>query len=197
MKHNVINILFLLLGLLLPQMVFGQVENHDVRVGNKAYKNKNYQVAEKKYRAALSKKDLSFYGNYNLANTLYKKNDQKTARNYYQKALICSSSRRQRADVYHNIGRSYLEERNYKDAVVALKKSMMNNPEANDTRKLLAYAMRMEKREEKQNPPPPNAGNKKMEDDSNDDNRKMLEALDQDEENRKPNLGGDDHIKNW
>lgn len=186
-----------LLAFVYCQGAGAQIENHDVRVGNKVYRAKNFDAAEKKYRAALSKKETSFYGNYNLGNTLYRKNDQKTARNYYQKAVACAGNKKQRADVYHNIGRSFLAEKNYKDAVVALKKSMINNPNANDTRKLLAYAMRMEKRENQKNPPQPNAGNKKMEDDSDVDNRKILEMLDQDEQERQPKGGTDDNVKNW
>lgn len=176
---------------------FGQVENHDVRLGNKYYKTKDYGSAEQKYRTALSKKEVSFYANYNLANTLYRKNDLETARNYYQKALLFSENNRQKADVYHNVGCSFLMEKKWSDAVDAFKKSMMANPNDNETRKLLAYAMRMDKRDKKQNPPPPNSGNKKMEDNSQDENRQFLENLDNEDENRQPNAGGNSKVKNW
>ncbi len=197
MKQIYKYIVLLVFSVLATSSMVAQVENHDVRVGNKSYNAKNYTIAEQKYRSALSKNDHSFYGNYNLANTLYRKNDLQTARNYYQKALLFATNKFQRAEVYHNVGTSFLKEKKYKDAVDALKKSMIANPNSEDTRRQLAYAMRMEKRERNQNPPPPNAGDKKMEDDSLDNNRQILESLDEEDENHKPNAGGQANVKNW
>ncbi|MBR6041761.1 MAG: tetratricopeptide repeat protein [Paludibacteraceae bacterium] len=180
----------------LPLVASAQIENHDIRVGNTAYRSKNYAVAEKKYRSALSKKESSYYANFNLGNALYRKGEWQTARNYYQKAVAYAPSVRLKAEALHNMGTTYLQEKKYKEAVDFLKKSMLANPNSNETRKLLAYAMRMDKRYKNQNPPP-NTGDKKMEDDSQDNNRKILETLDEDEENRKPNSGAKSMVKNW
>lgn len=183
-------------AVLLPVVANAQIENHDVRVGNAAYRSKNYAAAEKKYRSALSKNESSFYANFNLGNALYRKGDWQTARNYYQKAVALAPTVRLKAEALHNMGTTYLQEKKYKEAVDFLKKSMLVNPNSNETRKQLAYAIRMDKRNKNQNPPP-NTGDKKMEDDSQDNNRKILETLDEDEENRKPNSGAKSMVKNW
>lgn len=195
MKYSLCKYIALFLALL-PCVASAQIENHDVRVGNSAYRSKNYDAAEKKYRSALSKKESSYYANFNLGNALYRKGDWKTARNYYLKAVSLAPSSNLRAEAFHNIGTTYLQEKKYKEAVDFLKKSMLSNPNSNETRRQLAYAMRMDKRDKKNNPPP-NTGDRKMEDNSLDNNRKILESLDEDEENRKPNSGDKSMVKNW
>ncbi|MCQ2208308.1 MAG: tetratricopeptide repeat protein [Paludibacteraceae bacterium] len=196
MKKSLYKIIALVWVALFPLLASAQIENHDVRVGNTAYRSKNYAAAEKKYRSALSKKESSFYANFNLGNALYRKGEWQTARNYYQKAVVAAPSSRLRAEAFHNIGTTYLQEKKYKEAVDFLKKSMLSNPNSNETRKQLAYAIRMDKRDKKNNPPP-NTGDRKMEDNSQDNNRKILESLDEDEENRKPNSGQKSMVKNW
>lgn len=190
-----INLSLALLSVL-PLVAEAQIENHDVRVGNSVYRTKNYAAAEKKYRSALSKNGSSFYANFNLGNALYRRGEWNTARNYYKKAVALAPTQRLMSEALHNMGTAYLQEKKYKEAVDFLKKSMLANPNSNETRKQLAYAIRMEKRNQKDNPPP-NTGDKKMEDDSQDNNRKILESLDEDEENRKPNSGAKSMVKNW
>ena len=131
----------------LPLVASAQIENHDIRVGNTAYRSKNYAVAEKKYRSALSKKESSYYANFNLGNALYRKGEWQTARNYYQKAVAYAPSVRLKAEALHNMGTTYLQEKKYKEAVDFLKKSMLANPNSNETRKLLAYGQTQQESE--------------------------------------------------
>lgn len=195
MKFSSPNILMAVLLAFSSTGAYAQVENHDVRVGNKLYRNSNFDGAEAKYRSALSKKESSFYANFNLGNVLYKKKDWLTARNYYQKAASLASDKKLQAEALHNVGCTFLQEKKYKEAVDVLEKSMILNPKSEETRRQLAYAMRMLKKNP--NTPPPSFKNQKYEDDSQDDNRKLLESLDEDEENKKPNSGDQSKLKNW
>ncbi len=192
------NKIFLFFALLLfSTPAFCQVENHDVRVGNKSYREKDYDNAEKAYRKALSKREESFYGNYNLGNALFRKEDWQTARKYYQSALQFAGDKQQKADALHNLGCTYLQEKQYKESIDALQKSLIERPESEETRNLLAYAMRMLKQQQNQQPPP-NSGDKKQKDEMSQEMAKqILESLDQDEEQKKPNTGKVSLPKNW
>jgi tetratricopeptide (TPR) repeat protein len=178
--------------------IAAQIENHNVRSGNNYYRGRDYDRAEKEYRASVSKNPSSFFGNYNLGNALYRKSDWPTARTYYQKALQYTTEKKEKADALHNIGCTYLQEQKYKESVDALQKSLMQNPNSDKTRNLLAYAQRMLKKQQKNQPPKANSGDKKKKDDnmSQENAKQILQNLD-DEQKAKPSDKKKQLLKNW
>lgn len=179
--------------------VVAQVDNHDVRSGNKYYRIKDYDSAEKMYRSGVTKNPNSFVANYNLGNSLYRKEDWQTARNYYQKAIKLSSDKKQKADAFHNLGCTYLQEAKYKESVDALRQSLMQNPDSEQTRNQLAYAQRMLKQQENQQPPKPNAGDKLKKDDSmsQENAQQILKSLDEEDLQMKQSDNKKQLLKNW
>lgn len=201
MNTSLIHRIFVLIGFSITLCTFNsysQVENKDLRSGNRYYRQKDYDSAEKQYRTAVTKNGNSFYGNYNLGNALYRKNDWQTARNYFQKAVKLADTKKERADAYHNLGCTYLQEQKYKESVDALRKSLMENPEAEDTRNQLAYAQRMLKKQQDQQPPKPNAGDKIKKDEkmSQENAQQILKSLDDDMQ-KKPSGKQQPLLKNW
>ena len=178
---------------------YAQVENHDLREGNKNYRQKNYDDAEKQYRSALTKNANSFYSNYNLGNSLYRKNDWQTARNYFQKATKLATSKKEKADAFHNLGCTYLQEQKYKESVDALRQSLMQNPDSEETRNQLAYAQRMLKKQQNEQQQKPNAGDQVKKDDemSKENAQQLLKSIDEDDMQMKPSDNQKQLLKNW
>lgn len=144
---------------------YGQTDKKEVRKGNRLFKEENYKEAEVEYRKALIKDSMSVAGNYNLANTLIKQDDNPNAELIYAK-LQDSVSRIQHnvnwekgavdagkntfaPDYYHNLGNSYLAQKKYQEAVDAYKNSLRINPNDNSTRENYIYAKK--KLEDQQN----------------------------------------------
>ena len=198
MRNKIKFFLFISMMLSLAVSAFSQAENRDLRAGNRHYRHRNYNSAEKSYRAAISKNPRTFYGNYNLGNALYRKEDWLTARGYYQKAVNLTQNKREKADALHNLGCTYLQEQKYKESVDALRKSMIENPDSEPTRRLLAYAQRMLKKQQDEQKDRPNAGDKKQHQDMSQENaRQILLNIDEDEQNMKPTGKDKSLIKNW
>ncbi len=177
--------------------LLGQVENHYIRSGNHYYLGRNIDAAEKEYRSAITQNPNSFYGNFNLGDALYKKNDWKTARAYFQKSVSATSNPKEKADALHNIGCTFLQENMLQESVDAFQKSLIQNPKSNDTRLLLAYAQRLLKQNQKKHPQDANSGKRKEHKDMSQENAKqILKNVDDNEQKYKPS-GDKALLNNW
>ena len=144
---------------------YAQTDKKEVRKGNRLFKDENYKEAEVEYRKALIKDSLSIAGNYNLANTLIKLEDNPNAELIYakledsvariehnvnwDKATVETGKNTFAPDYYHNLGNSYLAQKKYQEAVEAYKNSLRRNPADNATRENYIYAKK--KLEDQQN----------------------------------------------
>ncbi len=144
---------------------YAQTDKKEVRKGNRLFKDENYKEAEVEYRKALIKDSMSVAGNYNLANTLIKLEDNPNAELIYarledsvakiehnvnwEKAAVDAGKNTFAPDYYHNLGNSYLAQKKYQEAVDAYKNSLRRNPADNATRENYIYAKK--KLEDQQN----------------------------------------------
>ncbi len=137
--RNLIILILILSGL----QSFAQSDNRIVRKGNKQYDNGKYKDAEINYRKALEKNPTSIKGVYNLANSLYKQDSYEEAVKNYQGTIakLNSNNRMEQAAAYHNLGNAYLKSEKYQEAIDAYKQSLRINPDDNDTRYNLSYAL--------------------------------------------------------
>ena len=148
---------------------YAQTDKKEVRKGNRLFKDENYKEAEVEYRKALIKDSLSIAGNYNLANTLIKLEDNPNAELIYakledsvariehnvnwDKATVETGKNTFAPDYYHNLGNSYLAQKKYQEAVEAYKNSLRRNPNDNQTRENYIYAKKkLEDQQNQQNP---------------------------------------------
>ena len=154
----------LLLGISIVNS-YAQTDKKEVRKGNRLFKEENYKEAEVEYRKALIKDSMSVAGNYNLANTLIKQDDNPNAELIYaklqdsvariqhninwEKAQVDVGKNTFAPDYYHNLGNSYLAQKKYQEAVDAYKNSLRINPNDNSTRENYIYAKK--KLEDQQN----------------------------------------------
>lgn len=112
----------------------------NIRKGNKAYKNGNYEEADVSYRRAMEVNSSSFDAVYNLANTEYKKEGYEDAAKRYSSIIGSTEDKLKKADAYHNLGNALLSEEKYKECIDAYKNALKLRPDDIETKSNLAYA---------------------------------------------------------
>jgi Ca-activated chloride channel family protein len=127
-----------------------QKENKHIRKGNELYLQKKYDEAEVEYRKALEKNNKATNAQYNLSNALYKQKRYKEASTILDELATKTKDPQELSRLYHNLGNAMLEEKDYQNSIEAYKKSLKHNPNAEDTRYNLSYAMKKMQRQEQE-----------------------------------------------
>lgn len=146
---NIKYILFAILFSGIP--LFAQSARSSNNSGVDDYHKDKYSDAEANFKKSLEKDPKLFEGNYNLGDALYKQQRYDEAVKSYQKALEETNSLNNKAKVYHNIGNSFLEAKKYKESIEAYKNSLRLNPDDNETKYNLSYALAMLKNQQNKN----------------------------------------------
>jgi Ca-activated chloride channel family protein len=193
MKYLLIISLFVLQGPLL----FAQQGKRYVKKGNDLYKQQNYVEAEANYRKSVLQKSQStqkgqnIEGNFNLGDALYKQKKFADAREQFSRiAEDASHSTGVKAQAYHNLGNSFVNEKKLEEGIAAYKKALLNNPKDEETRYNLAYAQEMLKKQQQQKKDnkdknKDNKDNKdKKEQDKKDQEKKVQDKKDQNKDNK-------------
>jgi len=152
--------------------VFSQSASQKIRKGNELYKQEKFDEAEIQYRKSLEKKPDNVAGQYNLANALYRQGKYDEAGAILDSLANKISSPAQKAQLYHNLGNNLLKNKDFENSVNAYKNALKINPNDEDTRYNLSYAMEMLKQQQQQ----------KQQQDQNKDKDKDKEKEDQQKE---------------
>jgi len=170
--------------------VFSQKESNHLRKGNELYKKEKYNEAELEYRKGLEQKSKSYTGNFNLSNALYKQQKYKEASVMLDSLARTTKDKNQLASVYHNLGNSLLQDKAYSESVEAYKKALKLNPNAEDSRYNLSYAMRkLQQQQQQQQQQNQQKQQSKNQDQKQNKDQQPKEKKDQkQEEQRKQNL---------
>lgn len=177
MKQLIIVVLLVLQA----SFLFAQQEKKYIKKGNDLYQQQNYKDAESNYRLSVGKKDKTVEGNFNLGDALYKQKKYSEAGQQFNKIASGSNNKQVLAKAYHNMGNSLLESKKLEESVAAYKKSLLNNPQDEETRYNLAYAQ--EKLKQKQQQDKKNKDNKNNKDKNKNDKNKDKDKKDQDKKN--------------
>lgn len=121
-----------------------------IRQGNHNYEAGKYKNAEIDYRKAISHDSTSFKSTFNLGDALYKENNYNESATAYQKLSQSNINETDKAKVFHNLGNSFFENKKYEESINAYKQSLRINPQDNDTRYNLAYALSKLKQQQQQ-----------------------------------------------
>ena len=148
-KTILTSMLFILL-LLNHFSVFSQSASQKIRKGNELYKQEKFDEAEIQYRKSLEKKPDNITGQYNLANALYRQGKYDEAGAILDSLTNKISSPAQKAQLYHNLGNNFLKNKDFENSVNAYKNALKINPNDEDTRYNLSYAMEMLKQNKQQ-----------------------------------------------
>ncbi len=118
--------------------------------GNSQYKDQKYADAEVNYRKALEKEQGLVPGHYNLGNALYKQDKADEAIKEYENALMKAESKDTKAEAYFNMGNAYMKGQRYQDAVKSYVESLKLNPNDQDSKYNLSYALEKMKQQQQQ-----------------------------------------------
>ncbi|MQP23901.1 BatC protein [Flavobacterium sp. LMO8] len=150
MKRNMRKIVYILI-LLNSFVVFSQEKDKNLYNGNQSFTEKKYVDAEADYRVTESKKSpKKAVAGYNLGNSIYRQNQQGEAQIKYIQALEVAKTKEEKHRIYHNLGNTFMLDKNYKAAEEAYKNALRNNSKDEETR----YNYALAKRKNKDNPPP-------------------------------------------
>ena len=130
---------------------FSQEKDKNLYNGNQSFTEKKYVDSEADYRVTESKKSpKKAVAGYNLGNSIYRQNQQGEAQIKYIQALEVAKTKEEKHRIYHNLGNTFMLDKNYKAAEEAYKNALRNNPKDEETR----YNYALAKRKNKDNPPP-------------------------------------------
>jgi len=123
---------------------------NNFRDGNRQFRDGNFNNAEILFRRGLEADSTDIRGRFNLANTLYRQGEFEQSAEMFENLLSDRRlSKKQRANVYHNLGNSHVRTENFEDGVKAYKESLKLNPN-DDTRYNLAYALQRLQQQQQQ-----------------------------------------------
>jgi len=114
-----------------------------IRQGNKDYEKELYQESEVLYRKSLDKDQSSFEANFNLGDALYKQDKYEDATRRFTDLTNEKNDKNELSSIYHNLGNALLKENRLQESIEAYKNALRNNPDDQDTKHNLAYAMSM------------------------------------------------------
>ncbi|MEM0577241.1 tetratricopeptide repeat protein [Flavobacterium polysaccharolyticum] len=160
-KYFIFLFLFSLLGL---GGLFAQQKDKALPKANEEFAEKKFVEAEANYRVSQSKFPNRTVAPYNLGNAIYKQNQNAEAQYAYVEALRKAKVKSQKHKILHNLGNTFMKDKNYEAAVDAYKNALRSNPEDEETRYNYALAKKMLK----DNPPKNDKDNKKDKDKKDD-----------------------------
>ena len=142
-------VLLVLYSLVFVMQVSAQVSS-DVHThrGNQSFEKGDFDDASYHYLKTLQGKSEDFRAQYNLGNTLYKKNQYSDAVSTYQKALKNAKTKEQKTATLYNLGNAYFKNKQQKEAVDSYKKAIKLDPNNQTILKNLQIAL--QKKDSKQ-----------------------------------------------
>ena len=117
-----------------------QKANNYIYEGNELVGSEDYISAEMEYRKAISEQPTNVAGTYNLGNSYYEKGHYDEALFRHTQAAENATSKEEKHKAYHNIGNILMQNKMCKEAVVAFKDALRNDPTDDETRYNFAIA---------------------------------------------------------
>ncbi len=151
------------------------------------YKDGKFTDAEVNFKKSLEKSKDNFKMNFNLGDAYYKQQRYDDALQSYQNALTQSDDKIDKAKVYHNIGNSLLKSKKIQESVEAYKNSLKLNPNDDETKYNLSYALSLlnkDKDKNKQNQKNKDKNQKDQNKKDQDKNDKNKDQQNKDQQNK-------------
>lgn len=167
--------------LLLVNCGFSQSNRSTLNEGVDKYDEKKYTDAEVDFRKVAESSPKSFEANYNLGNTYYKQEKYDEAIKSYQSAFENAKDNESRAKIFHNVGNSLLKSNKIEQSVEAYKTALKYNPNDQDTKYNLSYALEMLKNKDK------NKQDKNDQNKNNQNKQDQQQQQNQDQQNKDQN----------
>lgn len=101
---------YIILFLIISVPMFGQLENVNIRRGNKLYLNKNYSSAESQYQQAIDINQTNFKSVFNFADAKYMQKNYDGAISSFNNSSSLTTNKDTLAWVYYNIGNAFVKQ---------------------------------------------------------------------------------------
>ncbi len=135
---GIISLFFLNYQITLAQSTRGLIND-----GVDLYKDQKFADAEVNFKKGVEKNPESFEAKFNLGDAYYKQERFDEAIQTFQSAFVNARSDEEKAKIYHNIGNSLLKAQKIKESVGAYKEALKLNPNDQETKYNLSYALNM------------------------------------------------------
>ncbi len=177
-------ILHIVILLLFPSVLSAQSASQDIREGNKAYGDNNFEKAEEFFRRSIQKDNGLMESSYNLGNSLYRQGKYKDAARYFELAASRTEDAQKKSEIYHNLGNSLLKSDNIKESIEAYKNALRQNPENEESRYNLVYANRLLEQQQEEDQKNENQDEQNDQDDQQDQDGDNKENENEEEQNQ-------------
>ena len=129
---------------------YSQSWRENLETARNQYAIKNYPAAYKTYQQVAKQLPTNIQLDAEIGQAAYKAGDYTTSSKYFSKQK--NAARTKKARLNHNLGNTYLQQKNYQKAIEAYKNSLRTNPSDEKTRYNLALAMQKQKNQQKNEP---------------------------------------------
>jgi len=127
-----------------------QKDNRDLEQGNKLYKEEQFDKAAEAYGKVLAKTPKSSIANYNLGNTLYRKNNAAEAEKMFDATIDNSDDKKIVSDAWYNKGVTLTQQKKLEESIEAYKQALRLNAADTLARENLVRALRELKKKQQQ-----------------------------------------------
>lgn len=114
-----------------------------INEGVDLYKEQKFADAEVNFKKGTEKSPDSFEAKFNLGDAYYKQERYDEAIQTFQSAYLNARSDEEKAKIFHNIGNSFLKSQKIKESIGAYKEALKLNPNDQETKYNLSYALEM------------------------------------------------------
>lgn len=165
---------FLLVLYIYATQSFAQSNRSTLNDGVDKYEEKKYTDAEVDFRKVVENSPKNFEANFNLGTSYYKQEKYEDAIKSFTSSFESAKDNESRGKVFHNIGNSLLKSNKLEQSIEAYKNALKFNPNDQDTKYNLSYALEMLKNKDKD----------KNKQDKNDQNKNDQDKQDQQQQNQ-------------
>ncbi len=137
--------------LLVSGNLCAQSTRSNVNRGVDLYDNRKFVDSEVEFKKGLEKSPDNFQANFDLGDSYYKEGKYEDAVRSYEAALQKAATDNLKARVYHNIGNALLKDQKIKESIGAYTDALKSNPNDQDTKYNLSYALDLLKNQNQQN----------------------------------------------
>lgn len=134
------------IGILMLWLCSLPVQGQSVRSligdGNDKYEDGKFDDAEISYRKALEEEQGLMEGHFNLGNALHKQRKFDQSAHEFETAATTAKEKEAQASAYYNMGNTFTEAGQFKEAIKAYTESLKRNSGSADAKYNLSYALR-------------------------------------------------------
>lgn len=139
-----------LLLFLISVSLSAQNYKKELRQGTNFYLKNKYKESEVAFRKAYKLNPNEFKTPFNLGDALYKQEKFKDAEMLFTDAEAKSKMPKDKAKAFHNLGNTFLKQNKLDESIEAYKNALRRNPNDTQTKYNLSYAMNLKKQQQQQ-----------------------------------------------